>query len=813
MARERIARCAAALWVAAVLVLCPASVQASPPADRLDRLPEVPLGPIVDAPDGRSPMELVAFDDLTVASLLALAPEESIQADSWPIAPGVRAPVLLRRFDVYAPDARIVVIENGVERDAPCSRLAFYRGAVVGGGRQGASLTVWVDPDTLSVGGLTTGPEGTLALEPPERGSGIRSRLAPVAAFRVDGMVPEWRCSVDESDLAFLERGRRGVAKERVSDERPSQTVGALGTLTKSAVIAFDTDAEYLNLRFGNNTTDATNYIASLVAGMSVIYERDVGSGSGNGVKVLQGYTILRVGEPSDPYADTMGTADTAKLNEFTSYWETNYPRTVVRRAVAALLSGKQGSSNSASGIGWIAALCSGSGYSVDQLFTGAFGVTADLGILAHEVGHNFGDFHTHNCYYGTPPIDSCLTPETNGGPSCGSALGCPGTLTFNGVQTNGTLMSYCHMIGCTPRNLVFHSRSITDNPADPFGIDSVLTEVATASCLATLSGGVVPAAPTISTVSPSSGGLAGGTSVTITGTNFVNGAAVAFVDLPSNDVFGASVNAKAAASVVFNGSTQLTATTPSATNAGAVDVVVMNPDFQTATKAGGFSYGAGASVSAISPNTGRLTGGTAVTITGSGFAAPTTVSIGGASATSVVVVNATTITAVTPPHATSQLVDVVVTVSGLSPATLTNAFFYTPVPSASRFYTLPPCRLFDTRNTTGSDAASPALVAGATRLFSVPGRCSVPANATALSVNVTVTQPGAAGELVLFPGNGLLPSPRPSANSFPAGRTIANNAHLLLSTNGTQTFNVFNGAAASVHFILDVNGYYVPTP
>ena len=135
-------------------------------------------------------------------------------------------------------------------------------------------------------------------------------------------------------------------------------------------------------------------------------------------------------------------------------------------------------------------------------------------------------------------------------------------------MTTNGTLMSYCHVIGCSPRNLVFHTRSIADNPADPYGIDSILTEVANASCLNSLSGGVVPAAPTITNVSPATGVLAGGTVLTITGTNFVNGATVAFVELPSNNVFG-TPSSKAAASVTFNSSTQLTATTPSASSVG----------------------------------------------------------------------------------------------------------------------------------------------------------------------------------------------------------------------------------------------------
>jgi Domain of unknown function (DUF1929)/IPT/TIG domain len=80
--------------------------------------------------------------------------------------------------------------------------------------------------------------------------------------------------------------------------------------------------------------------------------------------------------------------------------------------------------------------------------------------------------------------------------------------------------------------------------------------------------------------------------------------------------------------------------------------------------------------VSSVLPNNGPTTGGTAVTITGTNFAAGATVTFGAAAATNVVVVNSTTITATTP-AGIAGAVTVTVTVNGES-GSLVNGFTYT---------------------------------------------------------------------------------------------------------------------------------------
>ena len=79
--------------------------------------------------------------------------------------------------------------------------------------------------------------------------------------------------------------------------------------------------------------------------------------------------------------------------------------------------------------------------------------------------------------------------------------------------------------------------------------------------------------------------------------------------------------------------------------------------------------------VSSVTPNSGSTAGGTAVTITGTNFAAGATVTFGGTAATNVVAVNSTTLTATTPAHAAGA-VTVTVSVNGQS-GNLASAFTY----------------------------------------------------------------------------------------------------------------------------------------
>jgi IPT/TIG domain/Cep192 domain 4 len=167
------------------------------------------------------------------------------------------------------------------------------------------------------------------------------------------------------------------------------------------------------------------------------------------------------------------------------------------------------------------------------------------------------------------------------------------------------------------------------------------------------------PPAPTISSVSPTSGTIAGGTTVTISGTSFQSGAKVA-------------LGAILATSVTVISSTQIQAVTPGQ-SAGTVGVTVTNSDGGTATLANAFTYLAGLIVSSISPSIGQS--GSTVGVWGSNFVSGAKVQFASNSSSSVTWVSSSQLNAVVPTG--SGTVNVKATNPDGSSATLTNGFTY----------------------------------------------------------------------------------------------------------------------------------------
>jgi hypothetical protein len=125
----------------------------------------------------------------------------------------------------------------------------------------------------------------------------------------------------------------------------------------------------------------------------------------------------------------------------------------------------------------------------------------------------------------------------------------------------------------------------------------------------------------------------------------------------------------------------------------------------------------------------------------------------------------------------------------------------FTPPGGAPSFFTVPPCRAFDSRDTR-------PLSAGIQTPVPLAGKCGIPTGATAVALNLTVTAATKAGSVRLSAGE--RPLPLSSTINYSAGQTRANNAVAPLDASGATAVHV-SESSGSVHVIFDVSGYFMP--
>ncbi|MCP3753847.1 PKD domain-containing protein [Streptomyces sp. TBY4] len=123
---------------------------------------------------------------------------------------------------------------------------------------------------------------------------------------------------------------------------------------------------------------------------------------------------------------------------------------------------------------------------------------------------------------------------------------------------------------------------------------------------------------------------------------------------------------------------------------------------------------------------------------------------------------------------------------------------------AASGYTATNPSRIVDTRDGLGTRKGQVAGYA----TFSTPvrGYAGVPADATAVALNVTVTNPKDAGHLTVYPGGQV---PTASNLNFSGGQTVANAVIVPIGSDGR--IRVRNGSWKGTDVIVDVVGYYSP--
>ena len=220
----------------------------------------------------------------------------------------------------------------------------------------------------------------------------------------------------------------------------------------------------YTYNQFGFNCYDAVEWALAIMTGVSEIYLSDL--------DVLVQASFFNVWEtPDDPYS-ALDSDMYLYLNALEDTWRWPSEFTGVDRDVVQLFTQKP----IGGGLANLDGLCDNWwGYSV----VGGLGETVNYDylilpysntyswnftVVAHELGHNIGSPHTHECDWGPDfnlgfsggAIDNCnmysnlFDPET-------SCYGDPGEIFLNTTYSYGTIMSYCHVTNLVPLYLEFH--------------------------------------------------------------------------------------------------------------------------------------------------------------------------------------------------------------------------------------------------------------------------------------------------------------------------------------------------------------------
>lgn len=339
-----------------------------------------------------------------------------------------RHPTLrLKRFDIFAPDARLLLADGVNEAPLPKPDVALFHGTIDG------------EPDSRVFLGLTPDQAVVIADRSGVRTTSViggQNSPTPIDLLQSTSheLTPP-TLSCDADTLSGL------LPISSPNEDAATSSSVTRGDSSDCHVIQLAVECDYeFGQHFGDSDA-ALAYAALLFGATTEIYDRDLNSQ----VELI----FVRLWDtPDDPWNETAPGRQRVQLR---NYWEANM--TDVHRHGVHLLSTRTLGGGSA----YIAGLCRvGGGYAVSGNLRGSFPYPTqdhhplnwDIYVVAHETGHLLGAVHTHQMI---PPVDGC------GNGDCS-------------VIPNGTLMSYCHQCSGGLRNvtLMFHPRNI-DEQITPF--------------------------------------------------------------------------------------------------------------------------------------------------------------------------------------------------------------------------------------------------------------------------------------------------------------------------------------------------------
>ena len=311
----------------------------------------------------------------------------------------------LQEFSVVGPETHFVMIRGNEAFEAPLPSVKTYRGTIKGEPMSQAYLAIKPNGD---VTGTITFNGEEFNISAPQSGQ-YHSVITPTAA--IPYYADRTQCAMTNSASYDMKAHYKNAAEHNAISPIPQSTQAA----TKTAVVAFDVDNACYQ-EYGDGIND---YLVTLIGAITTIYESEV--------DMTMQLGVVKVFTTPDPYA---GGDLNALLNSFTNYWAANNGS--VSRTIAHLASRRLGGGG-AQGQAWVDVMCDkGHGYGVSNISPAPGILAIDKLVTGHELGHNVGSFHTHDCAaYPPTGIDHCVNAE--------------GGCSWTPQQVPGTIMSYCN--------------------------------------------------------------------------------------------------------------------------------------------------------------------------------------------------------------------------------------------------------------------------------------------------------------------------------------------------------------------------------
>lgn len=374
-----------------------------------------------------------------ITELRSAAPDFTVI--NLPLNPGYAVNLELFKSDVITNDFAVTLAsdpENPAIVDVP----THYWGIVNGDIESLAAISIFKD----EIAGIIMYQGKTYNLGKVESEAGIH------VLYEAQDMLFElpFECGTDISKHSF---GHRGNQDNRASN--PANVV--------RMYIEIDND---LVVNKGG-ATNAVNYVLAAFSQVSLLYAND---------QVNLAVNQVVAWDVADPYT---GPSTSDYLTQLRTRLNGNF------NGDLAHLVGSQGGG----GIAYLDVLCYkpyGVGYSmIYNSFSNVPTYSWTIEVLTHEIGHNLGSNHTHDCVWNgnNTPIDCCGQNAGYPSGSCGSGYTC----NIANPSTGGTIMSYCHLtsaginfnhgFGPQPKAKI---QSVVYNAAclSPYTRDAAITEI-----------------------------------------------------------------------------------------------------------------------------------------------------------------------------------------------------------------------------------------------------------------------------------------------------------------------------------------------